>query len=99
MKAKMNVPLQMNSIAVVIAIFITTSVLATISTSVTALAQVDKDNGASVFAPGKETQSPGAKDFAPGQEAKLPGPQPPGSGSKDFTPGQEGLKSGIVGPN
>jgi hypothetical protein len=92
MKAKMNVPLQMDSIAVVIAIFITTSVLATISTSVTALAQVDKDNGASVFAPGKETQSPGAKDFAPGKETQSPG-------AKDFAPGQEGLKTGIVGPD
>jgi hypothetical protein len=92
MKAKMNVPLQMNSIAVVIAIFITTSVLATISTSITAFAQVDKDNGASVFAPGKETQSPGAKDFAPGKETQSPG-------AKDFAPGQEGLKTGIVGPD
>jgi hypothetical protein len=92
MKAKMNVPLQMNSIAVVIAIFITTSVLATISTSVTAFAQVDKDNGASVFPPGKETQSPGAKDFAPGKETQSPG-------AKDFAPGQEGLKTGIVGPD
>ena len=88
----MNVPLQMNSIAVVIAIFITTSVLATIGTSVTAFAQVDKDNGASVFAPGKETQSPGAKDFAPGKETQSPG-------AKDFAPGQEGLKTGIVGPD
>jgi len=64
---------------------------------------LDKDNGASSFAPGQEAKIPGgscgacAKDFAPGQEAERPGWDP--NGAPKYAPGQQGLEAGIIGPD
>ncbi len=68
--------------------------------------KLDKDDGASYFAPGQEAKIPVpqppiphyAKDYAPGQEAKI-SPAPCGNCAKDFAPGQEALKDGIIGPD
>ena len=89
----------MRTSAVSIAAVTKTTTIATAPSIEPVYAQLSKDPGASVFAPGEEPQTPGwdpngAADDAPGQIAPFPCP----ACGKAFAPGQEGLESGIIGP-
>lgn len=61
---------------------------------------IEKDRGASGFAPREDPKAPGwdpnqAEEDAPGQ---IIGPDEPGE-SREFAPGEQGLEAGIIGPD
>ena len=99
-------------ITTIIAIAVIATAAATVvgfTVSQPAYAQLEKDPGASFFAPGEEPQIPGwdpdrAEEDAPGQLAEIPVPQPPipqppcDSCAAELAPGTEGLEAGIIGP-